>query len=53
MIIFIFYSLLTIKNKEDEASEKQQEKKQHNGLRCKKCWALLCRDDDFDYRYLI
>ena len=26
-----------------------QEKKQHNGLRCKKCFELLVRDDEFMY----
>jgi hypothetical protein len=24
-------------------------KKQHRGLRCSRCFALLCRDDDFEY----
>ena len=26
-----------------------QEKKQHNGLRCKKCFELLVHDDEFMY----
>jgi hypothetical protein len=25
-------------------------KRQHYGLRCRKCFALLCRDDDFEYK---
>ena len=28
----------------------QPPKKQHTGLRCKKCFALLARDTDFEYR---
>lgn len=31
------------------ADEPEKPKKQHKGLRCIKCFALLCRDDDFDY----
>jgi hypothetical protein len=35
------------------SSEEKRELKrqrQHYGLRCRKCFALLCRDDDFDYK---
>ncbi len=30
--------------------EESEPHKQHKGLRCKKCFALLVRDSDFDFR---
>jgi hypothetical protein len=35
---------------EPEQEEAPQPTKQHRGLRCKKCFSLLCRDLDFEYR---
>lgn len=36
-------------DKAEEEVEPAKPKKQHKGLRCIKCWVLLCRDNDFDY----